>query len=103
MRPPYGATSSRTTQIIEELGLHVVIWDENSADYAHQSSSVLRSISHRWEDGESVLMHDIYGFLYDEGVLEDLVAEVRSRDLGFSVICENIRQPSVFSFKSLVR
>lgn len=94
IRPPFGATSKRTTAIIEGLGLQVIIWDENSGDYAHQSSNVLRSISHRWEDGEDVLMHDSNGYLYDDGVLEDLIAEVRSRGLGFSPLCENVRPPA---------
>jgi peptidoglycan/xylan/chitin deacetylase (PgdA/CDA1 family) len=94
MRPPFGATSKRTTAIIEGLGLRVLIWDENSRDYAHQSSEVLRAISHQWEDGEDVLMHDSNGYLYDDGVLEDLIAEVRSRGLGFSTLCENVRPPA---------
>jgi peptidoglycan/xylan/chitin deacetylase (PgdA/CDA1 family) len=93
MRPPGGAISRRVTAVVESHDHRVVMWDRDSGDWAHQSSQALLSRSRRWEAGEVVLMHDTNGYLYDDGILEDLIAEVRSRGLGFSTLCANHAPP----------
>jgi len=87
VRPPYGATSRRTTTIAESLGLEVVIWDENSADYAHLSSSELVRGAAQWRPDSVVLAHDTLHYLWVP-VLGEVIEIVRARGLEFVTICD---------------
>ncbi|MFH1329249.1 MAG: polysaccharide deacetylase family protein [Actinomycetota bacterium] len=87
IRPPYGVTSIRTTAIAESLGLNVVIWDENSADYAHQNSAVLVSTAATWEPNSVVLAHDTLYFVWVP-VLGRIIDGLMDRDLRLTAICD---------------
>jgi len=88
-RPPFGITSPRVNRIINEHGHQVVMWTHDSGDYAHQSSRILLERSLQWGVGDIVVMHDTNGYLYDEGVLEQMIEGIAARGIGFSSICAN--------------
>lgn len=78
VRPPWGATSARTTAVAESLGLRVVIWDFDSGDYAHQSGRQLVRNAATWTTGSIVLAHDTLHYIWAPvllGILSDLATE----------------------------
>jgi len=91
MRPPYGSTSERVDRITAGLGMTTVLWTRNSADYSHQSRSVIYSESKRWGEGDIVLGHDTLGYLWKD-VLGDIIDDIRDRGLEFDSMCRNPRK-----------
>ncbi|MFH1329202.1 MAG: polysaccharide deacetylase family protein [Actinomycetota bacterium] len=92
IRPPFGSTSHRTTAIAESLGMQVVIWDENSADYAHQSSAALLRDAPTWEPNSVVLAHDTNHYVWSP-VLAQIIQGLQERDLEFVALCGYQRTP----------
>jgi len=88
LRPPYGVTSTRVNSIAAEFDLDVIIWDVNSGDYAHQSSSGILMSSATWGAGDVILGHDTWGRIWDD-VLAQIIDNVRDRGLEFDRMCEN--------------
>ncbi|MCU0280595.1 MAG: polysaccharide deacetylase family protein [Acidimicrobiia bacterium] len=86
VRPPFGATSARTTAVAESLGMRVVIWDENSADYAHQSSAALLRLAPGWEPDSVVLAHDTNHYIWTP-VLDQIIELLQARGLEFVTPC----------------
>jgi peptidoglycan/xylan/chitin deacetylase (PgdA/CDA1 family) len=86
VRPPFGATSARTTAVAESLGMRVVIWDENSADYAHQSSAALLLRAPGWEPNSVVLAHDTNHYIWAP-VLDQIIELLQARGLEFVTLC----------------
>lgn len=92
VRPPYGSTSTRVSDIIEnEFGSEVIIWTKNSADYSHKSSSGILRASKTWGAGDDVLGHDTYGYLWAP-VLGQIIDTLRDKGLEFDGMCSNPTQ-----------
>jgi len=92
IRPPFGATSPRTTAIAESLGLEVVIWNANSADYAHQSSAALLRAAPTWQPGSVVLAHDTNHYIWTP-VLAEIIEGLQGRGLELVSMCGYQRTP----------
>jgi peptidoglycan/xylan/chitin deacetylase (PgdA/CDA1 family) len=91
LRPRQGITSSRVDAIAASLGLTMVIWDDDSGDWDHQSSAVLRRWAqdpNRWTDGDVILAHDTLGYVW-QSVLGEVIESIRVRGLEFDTICNN--------------
>lgn len=86
VRPPFGATSARTTGVAEAAGMRVLIWDENSADYAHQSSATLLRLAPGWEPDSVVLAHDTNHYIWTP-VLDQIIELLMARGLEFVTPC----------------
>lgn len=86
VRPPFGATSARTTGVAEAAGMRVLIWDENSADYAHQSSATLLRLAPGWEPDSVVLAHDTNHYIWAP-VLDQIIELLKARGLEFVTPC----------------
>lgn len=57
-RPPYGETSSNISAAAAELGMIVITWDVDSADWNGASTSAIVSANERLTDGQVILMHE---------------------------------------------
>ena len=61
LRPPYGATSKRLTEITRQLGLAQVLWTVDPLDWEHRDAgSVERRVLKSVKPGHIVLLHDIH-------------------------------------------
>lgn len=88
-RPPYGGVSRAVRTAAAELGLSVVMWDLDSADYALQNSGgVIEAVLTRIRVGDVVLMHDTWGSIHRR-TLPVIVAAVEGDGMGFDVICSD--------------
>ena len=87
MRPPFGSTSRRVLDVISEHNLHVVMWDINTRDYAHNSASAAVTHALRAEPGDILLMHDIHGYLWVDA-LPRVIEGLQARGIGFDTLCE---------------
>lgn len=101
-RPPYGASNQRVRDIATDLGLDTVLWDADSGDYAGASvTGAVRNVLRGLEDGDVILMHDLYGFIHDDS-LPQIIDAVRARGLRFDTICDD-RPPQRFAETRLLR
>lgn len=88
-RPPYGVANSRVRDVAAELGFDTVLWDAESRDYAGASvSGAVRNVLRGLEDGDVILLHDLYGFIHDDS-LPQIIEGVRARGLRFDTICDD--------------
>ena len=61
VRPPYGATSSRVKNMLQENGWHQVLWDSDSRDWQNKNPDViLYRVMKSVEPGGIILFHDIH-------------------------------------------
>ncbi|GAA4242839.1 polysaccharide deacetylase family protein [Actinomadura meridiana] len=61
LRPPYGSTSKRLTEITRNMGLAQVMWTVDPADWEHRDTKyVERRVLKSAKPGAIVLMHDIH-------------------------------------------
>jgi len=87
-RAPRGITDDRVANIASEFGLAVVTWDRDTADYAVQTrAGILRRLLAS-EPGETVLAHDIWGFLWRDS-LPPALSEFQSRGYAYDTICDD--------------
>jgi peptidoglycan/xylan/chitin deacetylase (PgdA/CDA1 family) len=73
--------------------MQVVLWDENSADYAHQSSAALLRIAPTWAADSVVLGHDTNHYVWAP-VLGQVIEILRARGLEFVTLCGYQPDPS---------
>jgi peptidoglycan-N-acetylglucosamine deacetylase len=60
MRPPYGSTNARVTEVSRGEGLAQVLWNVDTEDWLHRKASIVTARGASVEPGSIVLMHDIY-------------------------------------------
>ena len=75
-RPPYGEVNQTVRSVASSLGLTVVTWDVDSADWNNASASAIRQAAQRLQPGQVILMHDWPGATVQAlpGILQDLQA-----------------------------
>lgn len=60
-RPPYGSYNNDVQEVVEELGLTIILWSIDSLDWkSRNASTVYATIMDDVEVGANVLMHDIH-------------------------------------------
>lgn len=87
-RAPRGATNARVDRIANELGLTVVGWDHDTADYAIQGTRGILDRLLRAVPGQSILAHDNWGFLWKHS-LPPALEEFAARGYEYDTVCEN--------------
>jgi peptidoglycan/xylan/chitin deacetylase (PgdA/CDA1 family) len=60
MRPPYGSTNTRVTDVSRREGLAQVLWNVDTVDWRDRKASIVTERAANVEPGSIVLMHDIY-------------------------------------------
>ena len=60
MRPPYGSTNPRVTEMSHSEGLAQVLWNVDTEDWHDRKASIVTERATKVEPGSIVLMHDIY-------------------------------------------
>ncbi|SNS86246.1 Peptidoglycan/xylan/chitin deacetylase, PgdA/CDA1 family [Streptosporangium subroseum] len=60
MRPPYGSTNTRVTDVSRREGLAQVLWNVDTVDWRDRRASIVTERAADVEPGSIVLMHDIY-------------------------------------------
>lgn len=90
-RYPWGIGNTRTDRIVRGQGLERIDWTQDSQDYVERSSLVIKNSFH-WGEKDIVLMHDL-DYIYDDGVLRDIVARLREKGLRFTKLCEMYTPP----------
>ncbi|WP_239513819.1 polysaccharide deacetylase family protein [Streptosporangium sp. 'caverna'] len=60
MRPPYGSTNTRVTDVSRHEGLAQVLWNVDTVDWRDRKASIVTERAANIQPGSIVLMHDIY-------------------------------------------
>jgi peptidoglycan/xylan/chitin deacetylase (PgdA/CDA1 family) len=102
-RPPGGYTNRRVRALAASLGFTQVLWSADSGDYSHQSTAALRAWAVRtpWHSGDVALGHEIWGSIW-QYALGDVIQTIRSRNLSFDTICEDLTPGDLLFLPSLL-
>ena len=65
MRPPYGSTNTRVTDVSRREGLAQVLWNVDTVDWRDRKTSIVTERAANVEPGSIVLMHDIHSSTVD--------------------------------------
>lgn len=86
-RPPYGAVDDTVRAVAKKLGLEVVLWTQDSRDYAIQEpAGVIKATLDGLRAGDVVLMHDLWAPVHAEA-LPVIIETALSEGLEFGPIC----------------
>ena len=85
-RPPFGKITVRKCFALWSKGLTIVLWNQDSKDYAAESATELRKnlLNFRPCAGDIVLLHD--RIPATAAVLPELIATIRNAGLGFATV-----------------
>lgn len=91
LRPPYGVSNARVRQFVRSQGMVPVAMGFNSFDYKRPGTLKLaRWVIKNARSGRVFLLHDGYKARSQTvAALPKIIAGIRAKGLGFSVICEN--------------
>jgi peptidoglycan/xylan/chitin deacetylase (PgdA/CDA1 family) len=89
LRPPYGATDSRTSALAAELGKTILLWDVDTQDWRRPGAEQIAAhVLANARPGAIVLMHDGGGDRSQTVAALDLaLAELSARGYTFEVVC----------------
>ena len=60
-RPPYGVYRQSTREILQQEGLHIVLWSVDPEDWrVRDSQKILNSVTNHVQNGSIIVCHDIY-------------------------------------------
>jgi peptidoglycan/xylan/chitin deacetylase (PgdA/CDA1 family) len=77
-RPPYGSVNSTVSEISQEIGMAIINWSVDPADWkTRKANAIYNTIMSRANDGSIILCHDLYGATADamERVIPELTAK----------------------------
>ncbi|WP_239583932.1 polysaccharide deacetylase family protein [Herpetosiphon giganteus] len=88
-RPPYGKHNQQTTASADQLGLRMVLWDVDSADWKQPGTEeIVARIRSQVRDGAVVLLHDGGGSRQQTiEALEILLPELAAQGYRFVAAC----------------
>ena len=83
VRPPGGYYDGASLSVLESLGMPAVLWSIDTRDWQHRNpQKTIDSVLSQVQDGDIILMHDIYGTTAD--AVQVLVPELTAR--GFQLV-----------------
>lgn len=83
LRPPYGSFNASVKQAMVEIGYPLIMWNIDTLDWkTKDAAQTVKQILDQVQDGDIILMHDIYEETAD--AVEQVVPELISR--GFQLV-----------------
>jgi peptidoglycan/xylan/chitin deacetylase (PgdA/CDA1 family) len=89
LRPPYGSTNPKVTEVVQRLGYELTFWDNDPRDWKSDSQSenewvanAISGVDHR--NARVIVCHDTHQRTVDH--LGSLIEELSTRGFGFSTL-----------------
>lgn len=89
-RPPGGSMSVAIRAAAARAGVEIVMWDVDSGDSQHQTSSGILASARRWRTGDVILGHDTLAYLWDDDILAQIIRNQHAAGRTFGTICDNV-------------
>ena len=87
LRPPYGNKNQTVIDICQSKGLSLILWNVDTEDWkSRNTDTIVNKFLNDTDDGDIVLMHDIYGTTID--AVEILLERLTKKGYHFVTVSE---------------